>query len=186
MKVKGTARKVVFVLNDDDEMLEMLIELCRFLNVRVVTSQCVVEGVQLAEKLAATGDDVLAFVDLMLPLSLSDLNAVRKALEGRRRIVQRRLEARDDQEHRLCEGTKEIVAFDYQIRLLIDAEGGLTFLRESRWWTQPWRIVIMSASPGKFISKSREVGIDVWMVLRVPFSPDDFVAVVTEFLDDTG
>lgn len=186
MKTKGIARKTVFLLNDDDQMLEILFKLCRSLNVRVVTSQCVVEAVKLAEKLAATGTEVLAFVDLMVPLSLSDLYALRKALEGRRRAVQRCLVAGADREQRLREAREEIDAFDLQTRDLIDAEGGLTFLRESSRWIQEWRIVIMSVASNEFISKSREAGIEVWQVLSVPFPRDDFEAVVAEFLDDMG
>ncbi|MFA6546647.1 MAG: hypothetical protein WCS99_19680 [Limisphaerales bacterium] len=182
MKAKRTARKVVFVLNDSDEMLKELSSFCESFGVRVVTSQCVGEAVKLARELAATGAAVLAFVDLMLPLSLSDLNPLRKTIEERRRKIQGCLADGAGREQRLIEARKEFEALDRQTEALIDAEGGLTFLRECSPWIQEWRIVIMSAASFECISKSRETGVSLQKVLRVPVSSDELESVVVEFL----
>ena len=182
MKSKRKARRVVFVLNDSDEMLKELSSICGSLEVRVLTSQCVVEAVKLARKLAATGADVLAFVDLMLPVSLSDLDALRKVIEVRHRLTQRLLADGADRVQPLMEARKELEAIDFQIMEHIDAEGGLKFLRESSPWIEGWQIVIMSAASFERTSKSREMGISVQKILSVPVSPDELESVVVEFL----
>lgn len=181
MKAKRKAKKVVFVLNDSDAILEDFSSICESLEVRVVTSQCVVEAVKRARKLASTGADVLAFVDLMVPVSLPDLSALRKITKEREKFLHGIFADRADTKQRLLEAREALMVFDSQTMGPIH-EGGLTFLRESSAWIKEWRIVIVSAASDERISKSRDTGIPVWKVLSVPVNPRCLMEVVTEFL----
>lgn len=180
MKAKRNAGKVVFVLNDSDAILEGISSVCESLDVRVVTSQCVVEAVQLARTLASKGTNVLAFVDLLLPMSLPDLKALRKVSKDRETFMRGVFADRANLKQGQLEVSEALLmGFDSS---LINTEGGVEFLRESSAWTKEWRIVILSAASGERILKSRETGIEVWRVLSVPFPADGIEAVIAEFL----
>ena len=155
-----------FVLDDDNDLVEELMELGREIDSMPIVTQCIDDAIAAAKTHSC--EICVAFIDMMLPkspkdlLTLNDLMRQREGLDTGRPLMD----------------PGSLRAIDDQIRPLIDINGGFTFLKsEAQVAMAEWVIYVFSArTPPANIEEELKCGqaLEVkWM--QKPVEPDEIL-----------
>ena len=157
--------KTVFVLEDNQDLLNDIKEEARRIGWEVRAARCVEEASELAEKVGR--EMHAALIDLMVPMTRTALSTLDELLQKRMDFVLKRtnkgrsLNLSADE---LVAARQELTAIDAKIQECVEPEGGRLFLAEATKakLSAYWEIVVFSAR-----DKTKD-GLDTRMEASLP------------------
>lgn len=174
--------KTLFVLDDHDDLAHRLVKLVEGRKLDVIHVRCVEDGVNAARVLADKNKpEVLAILDMMLPITREDLAALDAALLKREKVMSRLF--RNGVKPRRMEpaAMQQLGDLDEELRHSCELYGGIAFLLESVHAIAGWRVVILSAHSIVELKDMIPPEVRVERFFEKPCLYDDLVDLVIEF-----